>query len=396
MRSRMQRSVSASEVHATAAGWLQETLPIEDHGPKCRASVLISVVLYAAARVTSISDACKQLLFAPTGRAVAQALVSMMPQMQRLEQQINNALLYDIPKSLRRRSRPMAVDLTEIPYHGQPFQDPREVRRGQPKSGTSHFHAYATLYVVRRGERFTIAVTYVFQGDTMEDVLKRLLRKARAAGIKKPRYLLLDRGFYSVDVIRYCQHARQPFLMPVTHRGRPAKDPETARGTRTFARWKTSGWSQHTMTNKNGRKATFSICVSCGNYAGRWKRRGRRTFVFACWGLPPRTTRWVREEYRKRFGIETSYRQMNQARIRTCTRNPLSRMLYVGVALVLRNVWVWFHLFVLGQRHGEHVVLNLAALPFRTLLLHLQQCVELLLSPDSQQHAQPQPPVNLT
>ena len=63
--------------------------------------------------------------------------------------------------------------------------------------------------------------------------------------------------------------------------------------------------------------------------------------------------KWVREEYRKRFGIETSYRQMNQGRIRTCTRNPVLRLLFVGIALLLRNVWVWFHLNVLADRHAN-------------------------------------------
>ena len=55
------------------------------------------------------------------------------------------------------------------------------------------------------------------------------------------------------------------------------------------------------------------------------------------------TPKQIREIYRKRFGIETSYRQMNEARIKTCTRDPGQRLLFVGIALVLRNVWVWLH-----------------------------------------------------
>jgi putative transposase len=51
-------------------------------------------------------------------------------------------------------------------------------------------------------------------------------------------------------------------------------------------------------------------------------------------------TDWVRRTYRRRFGIETSYRQMNQGRIRTSTRRPELRLLFVAVALILRNVWV--------------------------------------------------------
>ena len=56
----------------------------------------------------------------------------------------------------------------------------------------------------------------------------------------------------------------------------------------------------------------------------------------------------MKETYRSRFAIETSYRQLQQARIRTSTREPLLRLLYVGVALLLRNVWVWLHWEVLG------------------------------------------------
>ena len=88
----------------------------------------------------------------------------------------------------------------------------------------------------------------------------------------------------------------------------------------------------------------------------------------------------MRETYRKRLGIETSYRQMNQARIRTCTRSPLQRLLFVAIALVLRNAWVWFHLTVLAKRLANgHRAMNLAALRFRTLLLHLRRSAETLL-----------------
>jgi hypothetical protein len=36
--------------------------------------------------------------------------------------------------------------------------------------------------------------------------------------------------------------------------------------------------------------------------------------------------------------IETSYRQMNQAKATTCSRHPLVRLFLVGVAVALRNV----------------------------------------------------------
>jgi putative transposase len=44
--------------------------------------------------------------------------------------------------------------------------------------------------------------------------------------------------------------------------------------------------------------------------------------------------------YRRRFGIESSYRQMNRVRARTSSTDPALRLLYVGVAFLILNLWV--------------------------------------------------------
>jgi putative transposase len=46
----------------------------------------------------------------------------------------------------------------------------------------------------------------------------------------------------------------------------------------------------------------------------------------------------VHRHYRYRFGIETSYRIKNQARIRSTTKNPVLRLLYVALAFILVNL----------------------------------------------------------
>jgi IS4 transposase len=57
----------------------------------------------------------------------------------------------------------------------------------------------------------------------------------------------------------------------------------------------------------------------------------------------------LKQTYRGRFGIETSYRQMNQGRGWTTSRSPSRRLLLVGLALLLRNVWALLHLTVLAR-----------------------------------------------
>ena len=71
----------------------------------------------------------------------------------------------------------VAIDLTLIPYHGQPHRNIDEIYRSQPKSDTSHFHAYATCYVVRNGHRFTIALTPGFTIDLKPVLSKYILDK---------------------------------------------------------------------------------------------------------------------------------------------------------------------------------------------------------------------------
>ncbi len=146
-----------------------------------------------------------------------------------------------------------------------------------------------------------------------------------------------------MDVIRYLQAARYPFLMPVVCRGRKADHPLGASGSRVFQYFRRSGWGDYTLTSAAGRRATVSICVACRNRAGERGRVGREALVYAYWGCAPASYAWVRQTYRQRFGIETSYRQLREGKAKTCTRNPVVRLFLVAVALVLRNVWVWLH-----------------------------------------------------
>ena len=44
--------------------------------------------------------------------------------------------------------------------------------------------------------------------------------------------------------------------------------------------------------------------------------------------------------YQRRFGIETSYRQMNSLKAPTTSKQLEYRLLLVGIALLLRQVWV--------------------------------------------------------
>jgi putative transposase len=384
-------SISTAEVHDYAASLIQRYLKLRGFGKRCTSSVIVTILLYAAARITSISDACARLCKAPSDETFRQALLATLPKWVELQRRLNRALSADLPKGILKRPQRIVIDTHEVPYHGQPLESRNEFRGGKSRRGTTHFHNYATAYLVRKGYRFTLAMAWIRQNDSSTDVLRQLLKQIRQCGIKV-RLVLLDRGFYSADVIRYLQAARTPFLMPLKAAGRrPRQERKVRTDARRFFEWKRSGWTQHTWLS-GGRRATVQVCIRCENYAG-WKRKhGRVALVFAYWGFHPGSITWIRQTYRKRFGIEASYRQMERARIRTATRDPVRRLLFAGIALLLRNAWVWLHLMRLASRHGAVVTLHLDRLRFTELLLKLQTFAEQLFGTEPFDTSQPLPP----
>jgi len=69
---------------------------------------------------------------------------------------------------------------------------------------------------------------------------------------------------------------------------------------------------------------------------------------------------------------------LNEACLKTTTRNPTLRLLFVGIALLLRNLWVWIHWCCLATPRRGGRKLNLDKLRFRTLLMWLTHLAEQL------------------
>jgi hypothetical protein len=386
MRSRAEYIVTKKEVHGYANHWLASALKLEYQGRRCTASTLIQVLLIAASRTASIFAVCRDLADGPCDQTIRNALDDALPDIAELERRLNLSLATELPKAFLRKRRRIAIDLTLIPYHGQPLFDSKEVYRGAPKSGTTHFHAYATAAVVHKGHRYTLALVRVEHGEKMKAVVKRLLAIIRRRGVRV-RFLLLDKGFFSVEVISYLKRTGHGFILPAMVRGRKPKGCKKATGLRAIQK-KKNGYYRHRLQGEVDGKlcsAEVTICVASKRYTHKktGKRRTKK-LMYVVWKVRC-TPRDIREAYRKRFGIETSYRQMNEARIKTCTRDPALRLLFVGIALVLRNVWVWLHFKLAKGKWSEEPQLFLELLRFREMLLWIGQVVGRLLGADEKQ-----------
>jgi putative transposase len=366
MRSRTNRTITSREVYSWTQEHLLQAKLVKDHGWLCTASVVLGIVLRAAGRSISVSAACRDLAKAPSDQAVMTALEDGLPKtLLALERHLNEALTGHLPRRTRRRAWQVAIDWHLDPYYGQPYSSRNEIYYGQPKQGTTKFHAYASACIVEYGRRYTLALTWVRRHESMVTVLRRLLAQIRKIGLKIRR-LLLDRAFFNVAVIAFLQEENLPFLMPVKFSGRRPKARRKLTGLRWLKR-QPAGWYAHTM--KSGQQqVSISVCVGYRRYQNRKDGKQRRQkLLFAAWRVHGSPTE-IRERYRKRFGIETSYRQRRQGRIYTCTRNPYLRLFFVALGFILRNVWVWIHQTRLAAGSGRSLTLHLELLGLKRML----------------------------
>ncbi len=143
-------------------------------------------------------------------------------------------------------------------------------------------------------------------------------------------------------------------------------------------------WDFKEKKRKEKGKLTVEVevCVASGH-------GNKPRLVYYCGGMRTWSVAEVKKAYRRRFGIETGYRQLGECLARTSSRDRKVRLLLVGIALVLINVWAYLHVDLLasgtrGKRQAQLFLLRLTVL--RMLVL-----VE-LLGP-SQQSWQTQQPI---
>lgn len=339
-----------------SVGWVADAVTVDP-------LVLIQLLVRAGAERRSLEAIALLAENVPCVQTIRNALAKLLPRTTaEFEPAVVQALHARLPKSLKCRPRTMAID-----FHNKPFYGDKKTPgtyRGQPKASTKTFFAYATLLVIRKGQTFTVGLVPVVNSDPLPCIIDRLLAQAAAHGLQ-PRCLLLDRGFYAAKVMLHLQQLGIPFVMPMIRRGKAGNTKATCTGTAQFFVKGRQGWATYTWEARirtGGRKGpkgprtpvTTDVCM-----VPRPKRKGKSTpWVYACYGMRSLSGVEVAALYRKRFRIETSYRQMHEGLAQTCSTDPVYRLLLVLIAFVLRNLWVWLHWSLLAghDENGQRVV----------------------------------------
>ena len=179
-----------------------------------RVKGLARVVMLACAGKCTINQAVKKVKRCLTAGALRYHLRKGI-NVRTIEERVNTILQKIAMKILSVKWLEFAGDLVYLPYHGQHMKDENEIVRSKAKHGTTHFHAYATLYVIVLGKRFTLVVRYVKKDTPMVEILE-FFRKTIYGLDLHIKTLYLDKAFCSVEVINYLKrrHIRAVIAVP--------------------------------------------------------------------------------------------------------------------------------------------------------------------------------------
>jgi IS4 transposase len=222
-------------------------------------------------------------------------------------------------------------------------------------------------WVIKKNKRVTLAIKAVQQQNTLVAIITYLLALIEPLNLRIER-LYLDREFFCVPVIRWLQSLDIPFEMPAIIRGKSG-------GTRQLIRGRRSYKTSYTLNSDKYGSVTFTVWIVCTYKNGKRRAHGREFFVYAVYKVKL-TLQLIHDDYRLRFGIESSYRMKNQCRIKTTIKNPTIRFLFVALAFLIINVWiylVWHYLSRL-KRSSRQVFSHLFTL--KQMLEFLRQAVD--------------------
>ncbi len=249
---------------------------------------------------------------------------------------VNDAVL-SIAERLGLLDRPVvcAIDYTKVPYYGR-FN--RYVVRSKHEDGTEKFYEYATISIVQDGLRLCVYSMPVTLLDLKVDVVRELIQEAERRGVKV-KLLLMDRAFFTVECINLLKGLGVRFITPCVCNERVQRAVESLgrEGRLPFS----------IRDSHQVEEASFTMVVC-------WSKRQKKLVPFATnveEGDARRLVRKIPREYRRRWGIETSFRKVKEVYGRTLSPSPAIRLAYFMTAMILYNLWQAVNLTLTAWGH---------------------------------------------
>ena len=195
------------------------------------------------------------------------------------------------------------------------------------KLGSHNAFKYLVVKIISKGIEYIVDVVEMFDGGVTESAIASLQELRKMYRIRR---VVADGEFYSVKLVHYLQDT----------------DIEWVIRYRTFAALEALNLRcNFPYKNSNIRLTLGKEFDEDGKdffiyrFRGRENKKGKRTDFYVASNIET-SGQTIRNILKRRWRIETGFREINRVKIKTCTRNHLLRMLFYTIACFLYNAWI--------------------------------------------------------
>ena len=358
--------LNAEDVRGMMLDRMEKHLSLKTEGYRSSTGQTFNLLLKAVAEGSSLEAVCADSCGVADSNTVREQLNAALrvSELRQQEAEMNAALQAAIPAGMPSGGLEVALDTHDEPFYGKTPELRAYTCKTQAKAGTTHFFRIASAYVIWSEVRLTLAVSYVLPDDRLPEVVDKLLTRLKQIGLHAT-VLYMDKGFCSGAVIDYLQRSGQTAILACPIRGKQG-------GIRALCHGRGSFSADYTFTD--GTPARLALVdTRVRDPKTKCKQRKWLAFVLVHLDWSPQQ---VLSKYRRRFGIEASYRILRQVKVLTNSRNPALRFFLLGLGLLMQNVWVlarW--LFTRRPGKGRHKLIP-SLLPFTCFRKLLVRAVE--------------------
>lgn len=233
-----------------------------------------------------------------------------------------------------------AIDEHAWRFYGE-SETPRVSDDVDPARGTDKAYRFLTLSVVGdEGERFIVGARQVASKQEKLEAMKELVELADERLFI--RNVLLDRGFYGTMYAQTLEETGVNFVI------------RAQAGTRSKTLWEEADGGVNVERTTMSRSYAPYVSVDITRFVVPAKEEMEYEYLAFITNreLTRRQARRISEVYKRRWGIETSYRVTGDFLPKTTSKDFALRQFYYQMAVLLYNTWVIVNA-VVAERIGQ-------------------------------------------
>lgn len=329
--------LSQTAVLDIARSRVGEFLPLQADGYACTTEQLVDVLLAVSCQKETIEQVCSDLKIKVGAESIRGYFNEQLKveNLFDLQEAVNLALQKSFSSELKGQKLEIAIDFHDQSYYGKLEQSEGLWVGAEAKNGTTKVYRVATLYVIRNGHRLTLGIKFVVPDENAKEIVKYLLNQLKKIEIES-RCLYLDRGFASIEVARYLKEIKQKAIIASPIRGQTG-------GLKALCVGRKSYRTKHVFKSQKHGAEELEMAMYKGFTTTTKKGKKVRKAKWLAYILieceENLSAKKVKENYRKRFGIEASYRCAKKVRGWTTSANAAYRFVLIGMSFLLTNIW---------------------------------------------------------